>query len=117
MLVNASLVASSIPTTTAIEKAGFVGAACSLTKNCGPKGDGLEDHLMPPGEQVGVWMLCQGNKTWKISLKLAAEETDYHPPHADTHLSKGAIAGIVIGSVIGGLLIIGCMYWWIISSR
>ena len=119
MLLNATLVAASLPATAPIEKAGFVGAACSHTKECGPKGEGLEDHLLWPGEEVGIWMLCQGSKTWKISLKLAAEETHYEPPHEASHLSQGAIAGIIIGCIIGGLLLFGFLfiYWRRTYSR
>ena len=64
---------------------------------------------MVPDEKVGVWMLCQGNKTWKISLALQAQYTLVEPKSTS---SGGSVAGMIIGIILGiSALGFAFMYW------
>lgn len=103
--LNTSITAASIPAGVSLDKAAFIAAACSKSSECGPRGQGVTNYVMEPDERVGVWMLCQGNKTWKISLALQAQYI--FVPDPESTLSGGAIAGIIIGCIIGALLLIG----------
>jgi hypothetical protein len=109
-LLNTTIGATSIPTGVSLEKAGFIGAACSNNQECGPKGQGVRNYVMAPDEKVGVWMLCQGNKTWNTRLLLQAQFTVV--PEPESILSGGDIAGIIIGSIIGALFVVGFAFMY-----
>jgi len=108
--LTTSILAANKPFKVANEKAAFIAAACGNNPECGPRGDGVREYLMAPDEKVGVWMLCQGNKTWKISVALQAQYTYVEPKST---ISGGSIAGIIIGSIVGALFVVGFafMYW------
>ena len=54
-------------------------------------------------------MLCQQDAEWGISLDISAEFLEYGAIEAESKdgLSGGAVAGIVIGSVVGFLFLVG----------
>ena len=114
-LLNTSITAASLPVGVSLDKAGFIAAACSKSEACGPRGQGVTNYVMAPDEKVGVWMLCEGNKTWKISLALQAQYT--FVPDPESTLSGGAIAGIIIGCIIGALFVVGFAFMYFKSHR
>ena len=110
--MNVSLKAENLPNDTSVALAGFINVACNTSSGCNQEqndGTGITDYVMEANETVVVWALCQGVASWDVNLMITAEF--YVPDEvASNGLTGGAIAGIVIGSVVGGIFILAFAY-------
>lgn len=114
-MLNISLEANGIPNDTSLALAGFINVACNASAGCNQDqkaGTGLTGYVMQPNEMVLVWTLCQGPVAWDVELMISAEY--YVPDEASSSgLDGGAIAGIVIGSVVGAIFILAFAFKYI----
>jgi hypothetical protein len=111
-VLNASIVVNNATYSSSSALAGFIGAGCSQTTGCSyttSDGTGLSNYTIKPNETIAIWMLCQQDAEWGISLDISAEFLEYGAIEAESKdgLSGGAVAGIVIGSVVGFLFLVG----------
>jgi len=116
--LNVFLKAENLPNDTSVALAGFINVACNASARCNQEqndGTGITDYVMGPNETVVVWALCQGVTSWDVNLMITAEF--YEPEVASNSLTGGAIAGIVIGSVVGGIFIIAFAYKYLRCKR
>jgi hypothetical protein len=102
----------------------YLGTTCGENKECGSGilGKGLAQYETSYNEKVTIWMVCLGNPVLNTTITIQGaylrdwteseyddDDDDDEDDDDDDELSKGGIAGIVIGSIVGFFIIVGAI--------